>query len=441
MTLEDQVRDALDDLALRVPPRAGLADAVLREARRRRAKVRLATAGSTVVAVAAGTAFVVADPLATDGGGLGIVDPAAGGDAPEQVQEPNAPAAVTIDLDELPTGRPPSAPWYVDGALYVGGEAIPFEGDFSGFRAMYEVADSGLAVLTVPTDDEGQAGDFELSLVSRDGGRILLGAGQIYDFAVSSDGTLLAWAEHDWTTSRNTGPGRTVLYVADATTGEVLHEREQIGDDGSIGIVKGFLDGGRVVLDSATNAPGGVHVWHLVADTVTSWTDYGFTSAISRAGDLAVLTSPNGSDELSSGVVDTATEEVLWTTGQNDFVARQALSWDSRYLVITVAPTRSKAEELEDLERAGEASTGTELANQVVVADARTGERVLTVEGINPRGVIWQPDGSLIFEAWEDENRVGLVRCALDGKCELAAPVREVDHHDVRPPYILSGNQ
>lgn len=435
MTLEDHVRDALDDLVTRVPPRAGLADAVLREAHRRRTRVRLAATGGAAVAVAAGTLFVIAGPLALDGADLGTVGPAAGDpaddapdgapdDAPDDAPDQGAtgPVTVTVDVTQLAEGAPPDVPWYAAGVLHVGGQAIPFADDISGFRSIQEVA-GGLAVLTVPPTEDSVDQDynrFELLLLSPGGGRTELGRGAIYDIAVSGDGTRIAWAEHDWTTETvDAGPGRTVLRIADASTGQVLHEREQTGADGSIGVAKGFLADGRVMLDNATNAPGGIALWDPMADTVTPWGDAEFTQAVSPAGDLVVVSPGN---DGAPAIVDAA-GSVVWRLTSDHHIGPHAFSPDGGMLAVVAAPGLISGEELSDALMAGGEDPNEDVERSVVVFDARTGEPVLTIDGVEPGALRWEAAQSLVFEArGKDDTSMRLVRCSLDGQCEVAAP-------------------
>lgn len=431
MTLEDQVRDALDDLAQRVPPRAGLADAVLREARRRRVKVRLVTAGGTIAAVAAGAAFVVADALGAANPDLGTVGPAAGqpADPPDDApgQEVTGPITVPLDTDRLAEGAAPAVPWYADGVLHHGDVAVPLEGDFAGFRALTEVA-GGFVVLLVESGIDNTDGN-QLALVTSDGRRTVLDDGAIYDVAVSGDGTMIAWGVHDWSThGPGDGPGRTLLRVADARTGDIVHEREQTGAEGSVGVAKGFLPDGRVVLDNATNSPSGVLLWDPAAGTVTPWTDYGFTTAVAPGGELAVLTPPNEAADRTPGVVDTVTGETIWAMPPDHFASAQAFSPDGRHLAVVAAPGLPGAEEFEDAERFGEGvEDQLDVPRSVVVLDARSGEPVLTVDGTEPANITWERDGSLVVEVWDEAGAThSLVRCSLDGRCELAAPTGQV---------------
>ncbi|WP_116952272.1 WD40 repeat domain-containing protein [Jiangella endophytica] len=428
MTLDEQrLRDALDEFARGVPPRAGLADAVLRQASRRRTVLRLAAAGGTAVAVAAGTTFVLTDPLPAGRVDLGSVDPAAAPPAPAQTPAPDP--VIDADLDALPAGAAAAVPWYSGGVIHHGAAEVPFDVEFAAIRSLSAVA-GGYVVLTA--DAEGQDGN-ELWLVSSGGERTRLARGAVYSMAVSADGALLGWAEHDWSAgSLDDGPGRTLLYVADAATGEVRHRREQTGADGPVGSVRGFLGPGRVVVDSATNAPSGVYVWDLEADTVTPWTEFGFTTAVSPTGELAAVVPPNEAADRSPAVVDGVTGEVRWRAPQNATIGTGGFSPDGRYVaeVLEIGPPPA------ELPRTPGALTSYDYAYEIVVADAATGAPVRTIRGLQPAVVTWEPDGALLVQAAEDD-RTALVRCFVDGGCELADPIR--DTSDGRPYDLGSG--
>lgn len=425
MTLEEQVRDALDELTERVPPRSGLADVVLRRASRRRTVTRAAAAGGTIVAVAAGTMVVVADPLSLDRPSAGPADPADGVPDASPDASPDADEATTVAVDvaELPEGSPPAVPWYVDDTLHVAGQEIPFvPHEIDGFRAA-GVAGGGAVVLTIPWDETEVARDrLELVLLSPEGDRVELGTGAIYDFAVSADGALVAWSELDLSTELpGAGPTRAVLKVADATTGEVLHERDETGVGGA-GVVRGFLADGRVVLDNDTNGSGGTLLWDPAGDSVTPWVD-SMVVAVAANGASAVLTS----DETggAAAVVDTATGQPLWDLAASDMAERNAFSPDGGLVVLRrglVLPTDAGP----PTEPPGSIDADAPATQEaLVVADARTGTPVLTIEGVNPVAVQWESAESLVFQAFSDDyTAVGVVRCTVAGECELAAPVR-----------------
>ncbi|RIQ24363.1 hypothetical protein DY240_12095, partial [Jiangella rhizosphaerae] len=386
---------------------------------------------------------VLADPFPSGRPDLGAVDAAAGRPAAEPTPGGQAEPVIEADIDELPAGAPAAAPWYADGAIHDGETVVPFDAEFAGLRSLSAVA-GGYAVLTA--DSEGVDGN-ELWLVPSGGEQTRLARGAVYSMAVSADGALVAWAEHDWSTrAPGDGPGRTVVYVADATTGEILHEREQTGDDGPVGSVRGFLGPQRVVLDSATNAPTGVYVWDLAADTVTPWTDFGFTAAVSPTGELAALVPPNEAADRTTAVVDGVTGEIRWRAPERATITSDGFSPDGRYVteVVEIGPSPEdvEASALAEGIVIADAATGepvrtvgslqqgahaweVDYAYEIVVADTATGEPVRTIRGLRPMAHAWEPDGSLLIEAWEDDERAALVRCTVGGGCELAAPVRD----------------
>ncbi|MBB5790693.1 WD40 repeat domain-containing protein [Jiangella mangrovi] len=404
MTLEDQVRDTLDDLAARVPPRTGLADVVLREARRRRTRVRLVASGGTAVAVAAGTLFVVADPLALDRPSLGSADPAA-----DETPPPVAPTpvgTVTIDVATLPEGPEPDVEWYANGELRAGGTAVPYDGPQGGVYSIEAVAGGRIALLAVNAERTA----VELSLVDATGVRTVLSADGVGGMAASPDGAYLAWAQP--------GSGPTTLYVTDVSSGEVVHELVRSGADADVGIVKGFLGGDRVLLDSVRSQSSGV--WDLDAGTVGPWAGPPGTSAVSPDGALAAAgwepAVSRGSTSEGSVVIDTATGEQLWTA-EGGYVGPRSFSPDSRFVAF-----RSTSG------RAG-----------VTVADARTGDVQVRFEGVDASRVAWEPDGGLVLEVWPSQTSIVVLRCGLDGQCEVAAPLVHMEAIDGSMPYVLGG--
>ncbi len=401
MTLEDQVTSTLHDLAAEVPPRSGLAEVVLRQAHRRRRTLRLVTAGGTVAAVAAGAVFVVADPLAGDRAGPRSADPAT-----DAIPDPVTPiGTVTVDLGELATGTEPEVEWYSNAELRAGDAAVPYDGVQGALYSIEAVAGGGFAVLAA----DAELTTVELSLLDSSGERTVLGAGGIGGMAASPDGAFVAWAQQ--------GSDSTTLYVTDVASGDVVHELTRSGADGDVGVVRGFLDDNRVVVDSVTMQAGGV--WDLAAGTVEPWGGPAGTSAVSPDGTLAAAGS-GGADRDAAGsggsaIVDTATGEQLWAAA--GYAGPRAFSPDSRFVAF-----RSKSGVM-----------------GVTVADARTGEQLVRFEGIDSPHMAWEPDGSLILEIWPSQTSMAVLRCRLDGQCEFAAPLVQMEAIDGSMPYVVGG--
>lgn len=169
------------------------------------------------------------------------------------------PVTVTLDVGALPPGPPPSVPWFADGTLRAGDRAVACaEHEFDDFRAA--AVAGGVIVLTSPWAAAGVARDrLELVLLPSGGGRERFAAGAIEDFAVSADGALVAWAEHDWSSERvpGAGPVRSVFRVADAATGAPRYERREAGAAGA-GVVRGLLADGGCCWTAASAATCGI---------------------------------------------------------------------------------------------------------------------------------------------------------------------------------------
>ncbi|WP_166356335.1 hypothetical protein [Phytoactinopolyspora limicola] len=493
MNIEDLVRRSMNDMVRVVPPRPELADQVLRGARRRQQVTRMAVAGGASLVVAGGTTLAVADPLGLwensdvssshSDPGLGPADEssdaatdadpdeaATDADPDEAAPDAEPPAPETandvVDLDDLSSGAAPDTPWYADGTIHLGDTAVPFDADFGSLRAL-EPVNGGAAVLTTPAGDEYEHGPYEVYLVGQDGTVEQLADSITFSLAVSPDGSRIAWAEHEFSADNGSGPSRTVLNVADATTGELIHTREQTGDEGHIGGVMGFLEADRLVLDSANNSPDGVYVWEPTADTISPWTDFGFTQVLAPSGEFGVFVPPNEAEDSSSAVVDTRTEQVLWSPGE-DHVA--AFSPDGRYAAVVAQQGPPMfvdgihVSELQHLQ-AGDVIDvgGTEVTvtdemidaasgfddwrdnwdgrSDLVLVDARTGDEVLRRDVEHPGQITWESAESVVFAAWQDGSQMALVRCTVAGACELATePVDTSAAPDgPRQPYDLGG--
>lgn len=431
MKINEMVKDGVDELARGLPPRPDLADHALRQARRRTRAVRLAVAGGATLAVAGATAI----------SGIDFTEPA-GSDAPELGPAQSGPQtnAASISLDELPTGEAPAVPWFAEGALHVGDNQVPFDVDVRFLGSLRRVEGGYLAAVTPGAAPVGSH-EHPLYFVADDGSTTVLADGWVPGGArTSADGSLIAWAAGDWNAEFTGRETNTTLVVADATTGDVLHERPaSLGPDTE---VIGFLDENRILVTAANNSYEGVYVWDVAADTVDPWMDgYDGAMALTSSGDIGAFVASG--DDGTYTVVDTAAEEVLWTTGR---LAANAFSPDGQYAAIVQAPdgaaTAGELREMEMREDAAASSTSTDGRMNLVIVEARTGEEVLTLDVEFPERFAWEPDGDLVFEAWQDSRQMALVRCSLDGECELATEPRTADvpPDASQPPYHLGDN-
>jgi hypothetical protein len=139
---------------------------------------------------------------------------------------------------------------------------------------------------------------------------------------------------------------------------------------------------------------------------------------------------------MTTAVVDTATDEVLWTTTNR--LSAHAFSPDGRFAVFFDAPS---PDDLREAEAAGDPPS-TYPRRELVVVETQSGDEVARFDAEHPERFAWEPDGSLVFEAWQDSSQMALVRCSLDGECELATEPRiaDVPPDASQPPYHLGDN-
>ncbi|HEX6337783.1 MAG TPA: hypothetical protein VFZ85_12565 [Jiangellaceae bacterium] len=429
MKINEIVKDGVDELARGLPPRPDLADHALRQARRRTRAVRLAVASGATLAVAGVTAI----------SGIDFTEPAGSG-APELGPASDNPPtdAVSISLNDLSAGESPAVPWFADGALHVGDSQVPLDVDVHALGRLQRVAGGFLATVTPPEAADGSH-EHPLYFVSDGGESTALADAWVPGGArTSADGSLIAWAAGDWDAEFAGRGTNTTLVVADAATGDVLHERPaSLGPDTS---VVGFLDDNRILVTAANNSDEGVYVWDLAADRVDPWMDrYDGATALTSSGDIgAFVSSDDGT--LTTAVVDIATEKVLWRTTNR--LRANAFSPDGQYAAFLVTPSADELREQEMLVEAGGDLPTTDGRLDLVVVDAQTGEEVVRFEAEHPERLAWEPNGALVFEAWQDSSQMALVRCSLDGDCELATEPRSADAlpDASQPPYHLGDN-
>lgn len=422
MNIQEMIKDSVDDLANHLPPRSDLADHALRQARRRTRAVRLSVAGGAALAVAGAMTITSTDLLKSAESNAPVLG-SGRSDAGE--------TEVIITLDELPTGELPMVPWFADGALHVGGSDASFDVDVRFLNSLLRVENGYLATVT-PNDAPVGAHEIPLYLVPDDGAPTMLADGWVPGgVRTSSDGSLIAWAAGDWDAEFADEDSTTTLTVADATTGDVLHERlAPLGPDTS---VVGFLDENRILITAANNSNAGVYVWDVAADTVDPWMDgYNAATALTPAGDIGAFVQDAG--EHDTAVVDTESGQVLWTA---DYLSARTFSPDGEYAAFVQGWF-----EAVDEEAGQQGSASADPRVDLVVVEARTGEEVLRIEVESTQRFAWEPDGNLVLEAWQDSSQMALVRCSLDGECELATEPRiaDVPPDASQPPYHLGDN-
>jgi hypothetical protein len=323
----------------------------------------------------------------------------------------------TIDFGRLPLGPAPAVPWYGGGAIHDGDRSIPF-GDFARIRSL-QVADGGYVALT---ESEG---DLELFLISPSGqrnrlDRVPADGGQLYEPAVSTDGTRVAW-------SRVSGSGAdytTVLNVASAASGEVTDTRRVSGNAPSGLEVRAFL-GTRVLLNltaDESDAPQ-VEVWDPSKDTLLPWYKADGLAGITSDGALVAFGTSDSQNEGCFDLLARPGKRWLWRSCEfnyndvffdtrNRYVAAPNFDVESRdngRMLSTFGPD----EELPDLG----------ITTRLTVFAARTGEPILRINDQAPYQVAWESSDTFLFAArggTKQDRQVALVRCTTAGRCELA---------------------
>lgn len=393
MRVDELIKQAVDELGQELPPRSGLADIALRASRRRRHAARAAAAGGTALAVGLAAVTVSAWPT----------DPVA---APERGTTVASLTSVRIDLDKLPKGAPPAVPWFGIDGIRDGDRRVAFSGDFEGHRRLRKVA-GGYAILVRHRDKS-----LELFLVRPGGTRVSLGRG-MHDFGVSASGRLVAFA-----TSTDDA---TTLAVVDTTTGQRIAERT-VGDRKlHRGKVVGFLDEHRIVIDDVLHGPARVYLWNSRAKTVNTWTRYQMISELSASGRLAAFTADQGTD-----IVRTGTGRVLWNSREAELTP-EGFAPDDRHLALlrfVPRPVPPVNDDPAAVARFNQAYR--DAVKQFVIVDASSGRPVLQIDVQHPDVArsVWESDRTFVFEAFKGD-KAALVRCTLDGRCELATtPVR-----------------
>lgn len=324
----------------------------------------------------------------------------------ERPEEPKGLARVTLDFGELPAGDT-DVPWWeaASETVHAGGSTLPMTTPWS----FAQVADDGYALLTTPD------GGWRLEIVRQSGSRLLAEAApedQLSKPVIRADGERLAWAES------SPGDG-TTLHVATAEGEEVASTHLAGREDTS---VEGFL-GERVLVSSPdedevqvwdpssnrlTELPGG-------ADAVRAWASASATGVTSVATEL--VEEEGVMPHWCNAVLDTNAAEALWESCE---LTPVGFSPDGRYAVTQPS----------DTEGAGP------LAYTVVSAE--TGRPVLELRADVLSRFTWEDDGQYLVVQASVDGEEALVRCGLDGTCELVAEPLPSDFPADPETYVLS---
>ena len=288
---------------------------------------------------------------------------------------------LAVDLRELDRGAPPAVPWYQDGVIH------------DGDRQLQVVTDSALHVAFIPVSGgyvfyhSGRGphypnGTARSELIDHDGRpkRELLGIP-----SVSTAGATLAWNE-----ARGTDG---VVFTVDAISGEVTSTVALRG------YPVGFLRD-LVVVQTQLDA----RIWNPATGDVSS---FGAQSARHTDGVHLIAVEPAGS-----------CEPVL------DADQGFAPAWRRCDLR---PPTFASAS------GSGYALTALIEADNsrptFTIIDTGTGHDLLHIRNLDVDSLQVEPGGNLLLHAIDIANNLqGIIRCSLDGDCELASGLHRVIH-------------
>lgn len=418
--LDERLTQSLERQAAQVPLRSHLTSSALKQASRIRARRR---AGAVVASVAAlAVAIPVGLQIFNDGrpNSLDPIGPSPStsvtASVPSPSQSPQDPEPTRkqewkFDFDELDRGPEPTIP-YVDTDS---GVPVVHEG---GETRELDVNDRLAAVVgagdVVWTSDQS---DIDFVLIRPDGERVLLTEGisapeaQRHFAGVSADGTRMAWSES--MSGSNAGEGSTTLWYADAETGKVLHRGETHGGLDAIGFV-----GSRVLLSKYDES---TMLWDAPADKYTSW----------KGIQVAYETEP------SLGLVS------LGRAGADGFPCGALVESDAP----TVDLWRSCDRRIDTFSPTGEFGTATHPQTDglgptiLQLVQARSNKVLVTLGGdehlmANPA---WESDRAVIVSV-SVGGEWALVRCTVDGTCELASDPIKASPED-QPIYPVKDSR
>lgn len=318
-------------------------------------------------------------------------------DADAETRVPSGP--IEVDLAELPSGDPPDVP-YVDtgAATIVDGEArVPFEeNEIDSIRQVT----GGYLINVYGGTEPG------LFLVGDDGGTQRLSTSTGYVASSADGGQSIAWSEHTDDGSSST------LVLADG----MGNERYRAPVDYSVN-VWGFLRG-RVLIQPTEEQTA--QLWNPETGDITDVEGAVGALATDGAEQAAIITEFRGIEERPcTAVVDTAIDNrELWSSCEQRV---ETFSPYGRYISTIDAQTDGLG------------------PPEIRVTDLSSGRELLTLRADLFQRTSWEADGSLLAEVVKD-NQQAIVRCDLEGSCELATSPRPYDLDALSDPrpYVLN---
>lgn len=321
----------------------------------------------------------------------------------------------TIDFDQLSQGATPGQPWYLSGVLHGPEGETSYDGTEVSIDNFGGLDDGSYLIRG---EDNGD-GDYGKILHVDDGG-----IPQVYDegpmasqVVIDDNGQNAAWVR--WSVDNAGQPTASTAVYADASTGKVL---STVPVDAVVEPTE-FVNG-RVILESTDGgrdalrwAPGSTpEEWKGTRSTPASSVESGLTArTVAKTGDdgqpcAQVLDTSKPSDR----------DEVLWESC--DLVVEQ-FSPDGRYAAAIDTRTDGLG------------------ASGYTIVEARTGTPVRRIDTDLTRRITVEDDGSFVFDARDrnpERGPTALVRCPVEGDCELATEPVEYPENPEAWPYLLS---
>lgn len=318
---------------------------------------------------------------------------------------PTGPATpVVIDVERMPAGGPPGAPWVAGGVIHSDGRQIAL--DPAIHPSAVTAVGGGFVVVDQPAGGKGP----RLLRIDRTGRSKVLSAGPVNPAVAASR----AAGELAWT--RPVGGG-TQLVLARSSDGTVLDTLKYPGDLTPVGFV-----GGMVILSQQGSEPS-AQVW-IPGRGITPIPGALGATATDAAAGLAAVTTRYGQDPRTgagrtcSAVIDVADDNgTIWKSCRYRPVS---FSPDSRFAFAVDSTTEGLG------------------ASRAYVLDAKSGRALvrLRIENTTQR-VAWESGDTVVIDAWTG-GRMALVRCTTGGRCERATDAAtSADPTDPTLPYLL----